>query len=378
MAALPAFFVVQVAFAPLPPLCVRALSGIEVETSVGEASAFRMTFDLSRTALGGFDATAVDIFRPPTPIRISVALGSPLPQTLINGYVSQAEFDGSGEPGGSTLSVVGMDALGSVMALREEPTVWPNLPDSEVARVIFARHGIVPSGVIPTPPTRTQLDTTTTQRVSDARYLHQLAERHGNELFVQPDPVVGLDQGYFRPPAPMQPPQGILSMDFGVASNLTRFRADNAMLRPTGVSASATEPRSRAPIPGMAPVATEPPMGLEPTLTRILPPPVERPASTDAANPAETQLRAQARANETSRALRASGEVDGLKFRRPLMVGRPVLVRGVGRQMSGLWYVTHVTHRIDTDGCDQSFRAWRNAVGLTGAEVFVDPLAAAG
>jgi hypothetical protein len=51
-------------------------------------------------------------------------------------------------------------------------------------------------------------------------------------------------------------------------------------------------------------------------------------------------------------------------------------VRGVGRQMSGLYYVTHVTHRISQDEYTQSFRAWRNAVGLTGVEVFVDPLAA--
>ena len=59
-------------------------------------------------------------------------------------------------------------------------------------------------------------------------------------------------------------------------------------------------------------------------------------------------------------------------------VGQPALVRGAGRQNSGLYYVTHVTHRISQDGYQQAFRGWRNAVGLTGAEVFVDPLAAAG
>jgi hypothetical protein len=117
-------------------------------------------------------------------------------------------------------------------------------------------------------------------------------------------------------------------------------------------------------------------MGLEPTLLRIVPPPVERPAGTDAASPAEMQAQAMARANETSRAVHASGELDGLKFKRPLLAGLPVLVRGAGRQSSGLYYVTSVTHRISRDGYTQQFSAWRNAVGLTGAEVFIDRLAA--
>ncbi len=83
-----------------------------------------------------------------------------------------------------------------------------------------------------------------------------------------------------------------------------------------------------------------------------------------------------ANATATSRAITAQGEVDGIKLARPLRVGLPVLVRGAGRQNSGLYYVQSVTHRISRDDYRQSFSAWRNAVGLTGAEVFFDPLAA--
>jgi hypothetical protein len=117
-------------------------------------------------------------------------------------------------------------------------------------------------------------------------------------------------------------------------------------------------------------------MGLEPALNRIVPPPVERPAGTDAASPAEAQMQALSRATSSSRAIKANGEVDGIKYARPLMVGLPVLVRGAGRQNSGLYYVNTVTHRISRDNYTQSFQAVRNAVGLTGAEIFIDPLAA--
>lgn len=375
MSLLPSYFVVQVAFAPLPAPFMQALREIEVETGVGQASMFRLHFDLSRNVYGDFDVMAINIFRPLVPIRISVSVGLGLPTTIINGFVKDAQFGASNDPGASTFEVVGMDALGTIMAHIQQPFPWPNLPDSEVARAIFAKYAIVPI-VVPTPPLRTMIDTTTTQRANDAVYLQQLASRNAYELYVQPDPIVGLDAGHFHPPLSFVPPQGVLSIDFGTQTNLESFSVSNQMLQPTTVVAVASEPRTRAPIPIVAPVATEPPMGLEPTLFRILPPPIERQAGTDAASPAEVLAQAFARVTESSRALRANGEVDGLKYKRPLFVGLPVLVRGGGREMSGLYYVTSVTHRISRDGYTQQFSAWRNAVGLTGAEIFIDPLAA--
>jgi hypothetical protein len=376
MGLLPSYFVVQVAMAPLPAPFMQALREIEVETAVGQASIFRLHFDLSRNFMGDWDVLAFDIFRPLVPITIRVSLGLGLPQALVNGYVKDAQLGARNEPGASTLEVVGMDALGTIMAHIQQPFTWPNMPDSTVATVIFAKYAMIPMAPVPTPPLRTMLDTTTTQRVNDAEYLQQLAQRNAYELYVQPDPVVGLDVGHFHPPLAVAPPQGVLSIDFGTQTNLTDLSVSNDMLQPTSVVAVASEPRTRVPIPVVAPASIEPPMGLEPTLLRILPPPIERPAGTDAASPAEVTAQAFARATSSSRAVRASGEVDGLRYNRPLLAGLPVLIRGAGRQMSGLYYVTTVSHRISRDGYTQRFSAWRNAVGLTGAEVFVDPLAA--
>jgi phage protein D len=375
MSLLPSYFVVQVAFAPLPILFMQALREIEVQTSVGQAAIFRLHFDLSRNSFGDFDAMAIDIFRPLVPIRISVSVGLGLPHTLINGYVKDATLGARNEPGASTLEVVGLDALGTLMTHVQQPFTWPNLPDSVVATTIFGKYALVPV-VIPTPPLRTMIDTTTTQRVNDSSYLQQLAGRNAYELYVQPDPLVGIDMGHFHPPQIALPPQGVLSIDFGTQTNLNSFSVSNDMLRPTSVAGASSDPRTRAPIPAVAPASTDVPMGLEPTLARIIPPPVERPAGTDAASPSEMQAQALARATETSRSVRATGEVDGLKYNRPLLAGLPVLVRGTGRQMSGSYYITNVTHRVSRDGYTQQFSAWRNAVGLTGAEVFLDPLAA--
>jgi hypothetical protein len=378
MSLLPSYFSVQVAFAPLPVPYMRALREIEIETAVGQASIFRLHFDLSRNFMGDFDALAIDIFRPLLPITIRVSFGLSIPLTLINGYIKDATLNVRNEPGASTLEVVGMDALGTIMAHTEQPLPWPNAPDSEVARFIFMRHAMIPAA-FPTPPTRTYLTTTTTQRGHDANLLQQLAHRNSFELYIQPDPASGRDVGHFHPPLLNPVPQGVLSIDFGTQTNLLSFNVVNDMLQPTSVVTAAPDPMTGVPTPAAASVSIDPPMGLEPNLNRFLPlpPPVERMYCTDAANPAELQIRAFARATSSSRSIRASGEVGGLKYSRPLKVGALVLVRGAGREYSGYYYVTSVTHRISRDNYTQSFAAWRNAVGLTGAEVFIDPLSAA-
>ena len=375
MSLLPSYFTVQIAYAPLPAPFVQALKEIEIETAVGQASILRLSFELSRNSWGDLDVLAFDLFRPLVPLTIRVSAGLGVPQVLINAYVRDARLDASNTPGASRLSVVALDALGSIMAHIQQPFTWPNSPDSVVATAIFGRYGIVPS-VFPTPPLRTSLDTTTNQRDYDATYLFQLARRNNYELYLQPDPVVGRDFGHFHPPLTSMPSQGVLSIDFGTQTNLNSFQVSNDMLAPTAVTALSSDPHTRAPSPAIAMASIELPMGAEPTLGRILPPPIERPAGTDAASPAEMQAQAIARASRSSRAISATGEVDGLKYARPLLVGLPVLVRGNGRQHSGLYYVKSVTHRITRDDYTQSFSAWRNAVGLTGLELFFDPLAA--
>lgn len=375
MSFLPSFYTVLVAFAPLPPPYLNALKQIEVETSTERAGVFRLHFELSQTDLGDWDVLQVDIFRPLVPIQIRVSLGTGLSTPIINGYVKEAKLNNRTEPGKSTLDVVGMDATGTLMNLHEKLMPWPNLPDSVIATMIYGQYGIIPM-VLPTASVRVILETTTIQRTTDVRFLKQIARRNSYESYVQPDPVAGLDMGYFGPPQLLFPPQGVLSVNFGISTNMDNFDVRYDMLQPTTALAVALDDATKAPMPGIAPAALEPPMGLEPALLRIIPPPVVRPAGTDAANPAELMTMSQSIANRSSRCIRGSGEVDGLKFGRPLRPGLPVLVRGAGREHSGLYYVTQVSHTISADSYTQSFEAWRNAVGMTGAEIFIDPMAA--
>jgi hypothetical protein len=374
MPLIPAFFTVLAAFVPLPMPFLTALKEIHVETSTDSAAVFRLQFDLSQTTLGDWDVLQFDIFRPLVPVQVRISLGIGLSETVINGYVREARLSNRNEPGQSTLKVTGMDATGTLMN-HIEMSLPRFGPDNAIASMIFGQYGITPIAM-PTPSVRVPVQTTTIQRGTDIRFLKRLARRYGYECYVQPDPLIGTDFGYFGPPKIMMPPQGVLSVNFGISTNMQNFHVSYDMLRPTSALAVAIDPSTKVPTPGIAPAALEPPMGLEPSLLRILLPPIVRPAGTDAANPAELVATAQGIVNRSSRCIRGTGEVDGLKFGHVMRPGLPVLVRGAGREHSGLYYVTQVSHTISREGYSQTFQAWRNAVGLTGAEIFIDPMAA--
>lgn len=372
---IPSGFQVSIAGAPLPRPYFDALRQIEVQTSIENAAVLRLHFEMSRTGIGDWDVTEIDIFRPLVPLTIRVTLGTIVPETLINGYIRDATQNTSSRPGQSTLDVVAMDATATLMNRIETTLPQPNMPDFVIAQTIFGRNGIIPL-CLPTPSTRVITQTTTMQRATDIQFLKMMARRNSYECFVQPDPILGLDTGYFGPAKTTAPHQAVLSVDFGRATNVDNFNVSNDMTRPTTAMAVMIDPQTGIPLPAIVPVGTEPPMGVEPALLRAPVPGIVRPAGTDATNTGELLSVAQSIVNRSSRALRASGTADGLRLGSVLRPGLPVLVRGAGREHSGMYYLTQVTHTITTQGYRQSFSGWRNAVGLTGAEVFFDPRAA--
>ena len=63
-------------------------------------------------------------------------------------------------------------------------------------------------------------------------------------------------------------------------------------------------------------------------------------------------------------------ELDPALYRGLLRARRPVLVRGVGRRFSGIYYVQSVRTTLEGATLLQSFVATRNATGQTGQESF--------
>ncbi len=368
---MPLAFTLLLGPVPAPPQVVDAVEEIEVESSINEASAFRLRLGVQQTAIGDWSVLELDLFRPLLPLTIRVGSGLGLPEALINGYVSGQQVTYGEEPGTSVLEVTGLDVT-LLMNMQEKVMPWPNLPDSAIAAALFGQYAVVPRAT-PTTPTLTEPEGTTTQRGTDIRFLKGLARRQGFECYVQPESLSGIDQGFFqRRPSPLGLPQAVLNVSQGPQTNVTGFTVRYEMTRPTSAIAAGLDVATKALAPALGLVSTDlPAAGLEPALSRVLPPGIVRPAGMGLATAAELQPAVQAIVNQSSWALVAEGTVGGEQgILRP---GGYLNVRGAGRSFSGSYYVTRVAHSIRRDGSHtQHFTAERNAVGLTGAEVFVD------
>src|SRR5262249_15499472 len=161
----------------------------------------------------------------------------------------------------------------------------------------------------PTPPSLIEPEGTTTQRGTDIRFLKRLAVRNGFDCYVQPEPLTGLDFGYFRPPSLTGLPQAVLSVNMGPETNVSDFRVQYEMLRPTTVIAAGLDVPTKAPQPALAPAALQFPLGIEGALTRILPPPIVRPADTGLPRSSDLQTFAQSIVDRSTWAISVEGKL---------------------------------------------------------------------
>jgi phage protein D len=291
---------------------------------------------------------------------------------LINGFVSKQEVDYADEAGSSTVEISGLDAT-SLMNLQEKVTPWPNMPDSAIAAAILVQYPPLVPMIDQTSPSLTEPEGTTIQRGTDLRFVRRLAKRNGFDFYVQPEPFTGLDQGFFRRRRLLGAPQAVLNVSMGASeTNVSGVRVRYDMTGPTSVQAATLDASAKSVQPAVASVSTQPALGSEPTLSRIQPLPIVRPADTGLMRSGDLQAFAQGIADESSFVVAIEGQV-GPDYG-VLRPGALVAVRGLGRLFNGLYLLTRVTHRIDDDGYVQQFEAKRNAATMTGAEPFAEPL----
>jgi len=361
-----------IAKAPMPPPLVDAVQELVVETALDLAGAFSIRFGIGPTAAGDWSILDVDPFKPLAPIGIRVGTGTvPLPAAVLNGYVTAARTTWA-EGGKSTLEVSGTDLTG-VMNLEEKVTAWPNLPDGAIAAAIFSAYGAAPL-VSPTPPRLTDPIGTTMQRGTDIRFLRRLARRNGYECYVKAEQVTGLDQGVFQALSTVGAPSAVLSVAMGSATNVVGLTARYDMTRPTVTVAAGLDTVTKATQPALAPASLQPPMGVEPTLPRLLPgagaaggvTPTVLPVDTGDYTVGELQPHVQAITDRSSYAvvIEATTGIE-VGVIRP---GDLVALRGAGRLFNGLYQATRCRLTIANDRFEQHVTARRNALTMTGVE----------
>ena len=225
---------------------------------------------------------------------------------------------------------------------------WPNLPDAAIAAAIFGQYALVPM-VQPTAPSLVEPEGTTIQRGTDLRFLRQLARRNGFDLYVQPEPITGIDQGFFRPRLPVGLPQAVLNVNMGVGDERLRLRGplrhDAADQRRRGQrSTRRRRRRSRRSRPRRSSrrwgsSRRSPGCCRRPSFARSTP---------GSCAPATSSSSSQGIADLSSYALVASGEVGRRRRRPPSGRARERARRGPGLQRLLLPHAGHATRSRTT------------------------------
>lgn len=357
--------------APASSALLGAIQQIEMEDHARMADMLRIRLAVAVKEDGsGWTLLDDALFTRLARLSLRVSVGSGQATPLIDAYVIEVDTKFSSQPGGSELVVTAMDPT-VLMHLDEKVKPWPNMKDSDVASAIFSDPGYGFTPVVDdTGWSRQEDEHTLIQRGTDIQFLQQLAERNGCECFVELNDV-GQLEGHFHPPRHDGPPQGTLTINTGAATNVNRFQAKFDMLGPTTAQASTLDPGDASAQPGQADSATQADgMGDAPAV------PADRPrkvllSQLGMAQAGEVQRYAQAVVDRSSWSIVAEGELNTLAYGGLLKAKQPVLVRGVGRQFSGRYYVEKVLHTIASSGAyTQRFTLRRNATGLTGSENF--------
>lgn len=340
---------------------------IGVEEAVDQADVVRLRMAVTRRLDGTW--TYVDEPRFGLWRRLTVEAGYPPDaEVLFDGYLTHAtvSFTVDDDP---YLEVSGMDAS-ALMNLQERQRPWPNQPDHEIAQAVFSAYGLS-FEVEDTQVQQTEQLAVTMQNETDIQFLRRLAHRNGYECRVR----AGV--GHFRSPDLAGPPQKLLTMGYGPEANLATLT-----VLVDGTPATAPEIRRVDPVTKQEDAKTladlpEHKLGAD-TLSDLR---ADLPAGQflvtrrAAASPAEMQAWLRAAQRQAGRFVTVQGEIDSRAYRTVLHSGRPVTIKAAGERYSGAYYVSRVSHHFTADGYTQWFDAYRNALGVTGAEDFAAPAA---
>jgi len=357
--------------APAGQDLLQAIQQIEVEDHATMADMLRLRVVIGvKDGCAGWSFIDDAIFSRLVKLRVDVAVGSGRAETLINAFIIETNATFANQPGASILDVVAMDPT-VLMNLQEKIKPWPNMADSDVANAIFGDPAYKFTSVVDrTKWKRQENEQTLIQRGTDIQFLQQLAQRNGFECFVETDGLTGVIQGHFHAPRVGEPPQGVLSVNMGDATNVNAFNARHDMLRPATAQATNLDVASRSDQQAQVSNSALSTLGKQTALEaqrqrRVLP------SQTGLARTGELQAYAQAVVDQSALAITADGELNTVAYGGLLRAKRPVLVRGAGQQFSGTYYVERVHHVLTADSYKQSFTLRRNALGLSGQESFV-------
>ena len=355
---------------PAPYEVVDSLVSLSVTNNDRKRDAFQMVFNLGRDSLLEYGLLRSGVLDVPNRVIIMVIFGA-LPQVLIDGIITDHQVIPGNEPGRSQLRVTGED-ISVKLSFEDQNATYPQQKDSDIVKKILAAAGFVPD-VTETNDTPNDTERIPTQQGNNLRYIRRLAQRNGFVFFVEPTNIPGVNTAYWGPEKRQGEPQPALSLNMGPQTNVDmpinfHFNA----LESSEAEVSIVDPFTKLAIqlPALSTFL--------PSLTSKPAKPLRKTFSRDTANLsfAQALLRLFTSSSETSDVIKATGEIDAVRYGRALRARRLVDVRGAGQSYNGTYYVKQVVHeikRLPTGDYKQRFNLTRDGRGASGTSIVPSP-----
>ncbi len=356
---------------PAPRQVIDALMSAQITTSAGQASGFQLTFALSKKSILNTILLPAGAFDPGIRVILMATVNS-LPSVLMDGVITQHTVTPSNDPGQSTLAVSGQD-LTLMMDLDDDEEIpYLALPPVGVVNLILLKYVIY--GMIPLviPPIELVVDSPTdrwdSQVGTDLSYITKLAGEAGYVFYLDPGPVPGTNLAYFGPEIRVGVPQSALNVNMDAETNVESLSFTYDGMARKNLTVTILDP-----ISGIIPIEVQ-----LPDVSLLRPPLALRPAVSmrttrleDAADldPIRAALQGLSESIKPD-PITGTGQLDVLRYGRPLKARQLVGVRGAGTAYDGLYYVISVTHNIKRGEYKQSFNLAREGlISLTPAVV---------
>jgi hypothetical protein len=348
---------------PAPRPVMEALDSVEITTSTGSRSGFRLAFTLSnRSPLHTIFLIAGNA--QPLALRvILVATINGTPNVLADGVITRQEIAPAGG-GMSTLSIIGEDLTTVMDRIEFNGIPYPAMPaEARVALILskYAMFGIIPLIIpavfqdIPIPTDRIP-----SHEGTDLAYINRLAEEVGHTFYIDPGPVPGTNTAYWGPQIKVGVPQPALNTDMDAYTNVESLtfnvRHNEAELPIVFIQEPVSKASIPIPIPNVNPL--QPPLGIAPPF----PTKITLMKDTAKLSPIAALARGVAAASKSADYVEGQGSLNVLRYGRLLKARQLVGVRGAGIAFDGLYYVKSVTSSLKQGEFKQSFSLTRNAL----------------
>jgi hypothetical protein len=349
---------------PVPKPLIDALVSVEVTESATGRSGFQLTFTLGNNSiLQTLFLLAGSAPIPVLRVILVVSFGG-LPQVIMDGIIQHHEVVPDAMSGSSKLVVTGQDLTSLMDLIDFSGLPYPGMsPDIRVMTILakYAVFGIIPE-VIPvvTPDIPVPIEQIPSQKLTDLKYIQQLANEAGYVFYTTPGPLPGTNQAYWGPQVRVGIPQPSLNVNMDSWTNVESlnfsYQPQNSVLPIVFIQEPITKMTIPIPIPPVTPF--NPPLGV----VVPIPQKVEQMKSTAQLNPAQALMQGMARAVQAADVVSGEGTLDVLRYGQVLRARSLVGVRGAGIAFDGMHYVDSTTHRLKPGEYKQSFVLKRNAL----------------